>query len=88
MKFSLDTIDPNSATLSHGRITVYNELPSEQALKPNTRFVTEDGIVFRSQSWVNVPGSRTINGMTEIGTVDIVLQADTTDEAGKMIGGR
>lgn len=86
MKFSLDTIDPNSATMSNGKATIYNELPAEQVLKPNTRFVTEDGIVFRSQEWVSVPGSRTINGITEIGMVDISLRADASDEAGKTIG--
>lgn len=88
MKFSLDTIDPNSATMARGRVTIYNELPTEQPFKPSTRFVSEDGTVFRTSSWVNVPGAHSVNGITEIGMVEVMLQADPSDEAGKMIGAR
>lgn len=88
MKFTLDTIDPNSSTSARGQVTLYNELTSEQALKPNTRFVSEDGVVFRSESWISVPASKTENGITQIGTVDITLRADPADEAGKVIGVR
>lgn len=55
MKFKLETVDPNSTSNAKGIITVYNELPTAQALKPQTRFITLDGIVFRSVNWVNVP---------------------------------
>lgn len=85
MKFALDTIDPNSATIAAWRATLYNELTVEQVLKPNTRFVTEDGIVFRSESWVNIPAAKTVNGIMEIGTVEVSLKADGLDEAGKII---
>ena len=61
MKFQLETVDPNSTTNARGIITIYNELPSEQALKPQTRFITLDGIVFRSLNWIAVPPARTIN---------------------------
>lgn len=88
MKFTLDTIDPNSSTNARGQVTLYNELTSEQALKPNTRFISEDGVVFRSESWINIPASKTENGITQIGTVDITLRADQVDEAGKIIGER
>lgn len=88
MRFTLDTVDPNSATNAIGRVTVYNELPTEQALKPFTRFITEDGVVFRSESWANVPPAREINGITEIGSVELLLKADPNDESGKMIGER
>lgn len=86
MKFSLDTIDPNSATNAQWIVTIYNELTADQALKPNTRFITEEGIVFRSDTWVNVPASKTENGITQIGTADVLLRADPIDEAGKIIG--
>ena len=88
MKFSLDTIDANSATSAQWTVTIYNELTTDQALKPNTRFITEDGIVFRTDSWVNVPKSRTENGITQIGTVDVLLRADPSDESGKVIWSR
>ncbi len=61
MKFQLETVDPNSTTNARGTITIYNELPTAQALKPMTRFITLDGIVFRSINWINVPAARSIN---------------------------
>lgn len=88
MKFTLDTVDPNSTTNAVGRVIIYNELTVEQALKPFTRFITEEGIVFKTESWVNVPPARKVNDLTEIGSVEVLLKADTNDEAGKMIGVR
>lgn len=86
MHFTLDTIDPNSTNNAQGTVVLYNELTTEQALKPQTRFVTENGEVFRSQNWVNVPPSQTINGITEIGKAEVPVIADPNDEAGKVIG--
>jgi hypothetical protein len=88
MPFTLDTIDPNSATNAIGRVTLYNELTTEQALKPFTRFITEDGVVFRTESWVNIPPARKVNDITEIGSVEAILKADPSDEGGKVIGER
>ena len=48
MKFRVDTIDPNSAMNARGTVTIYNELTVAQDLRPETRFVTAEGIVFRS----------------------------------------
>jgi hypothetical protein len=88
MKFALETVDPNSTSNARGVITIYNELPVEQAMKPQTRFVTLDGIVFRSTHWVNIPWARTINGITEMGTIDVEVMADVRDDAGRLIGQR
>ena len=88
MKFQLETVDPNSTSNARGIIAVYNELPTAQALKPQTRFVTLDGVVYRSINWVNVPPARSINGITEMWTVDVEVIADIRDEAGRLIGER
>jgi len=32
-----------------------NELNQEQPFKPQTRFVTEDGLVYRADNWVKIP---------------------------------
>jgi hypothetical protein len=85
MKFQLETVDPNSTTNSRGSITIYNETTTAQALKPQTRFVTLDGVVFRSVSWVNVPPARSLNGITEMGSIDVDIVADVRDEAGNTI---
>jgi len=36
-------------------IQIYNKLEEEQTLIPNTRFTTEDWLVFRTDTWINVP---------------------------------
>ncbi len=86
MKFSLDTIDPNSATSAQGMVTLYNELNQAQTLKPNTRFITDNGVVFRSDAWVSSPAAKSVNGITEIGVAEVLVRADQKDEAGKIIG--
>ncbi len=85
MRFQLETVDPNSTSNARGVITIYNETTTAQALKPQTRFVTLDGIVFRSVNWVNVPPAKSLNGITEMGTIDVDIVADVRDEAGGII---
>jgi hypothetical protein len=85
MKFQLETVDPNSTTNARGTITIYNETATAQALKPQTRFITLDGIVYRSMNWVNIPPARSINGITEMGSMDVEIIADVRDEAGGII---
>ncbi|MBC7498852.1 hypothetical protein H7170_04385 [Candidatus Gracilibacteria bacterium] len=86
MRFQLETVDPNSTSNARGIITVYNETSTAQALKPQTRFVTLDGVVFRSVNWVNVPPAKSLNGITEMGTIDVEIVSDVRDEAGTLIG--
>lgn len=88
MKFKVDTIDPNSAMNARWVITIYNVMNTEQDLRPETRFVTADGIVFRSTGWVKVPWSRSLNGITEIGFTEVEVVADPYDQNGKVIGQR
>lgn len=85
MQFTLDTIDPNSTASAGGIVTFYNELTTEQVLKPQTRLITENGEIFRTQAWVSIPPSRTINDITEIGRADLDVVADPNDEAGRVI---
>jgi hypothetical protein len=88
MQFNLDTVDPNSTTAAQWTVIIFNELDADQALKPQTRFITQNGEVFRTRDWINVPASKTLNGITEIWSVEAVLIADLNDEAGKVIGQR
>jgi len=55
MKFRVTALDMNTIQNSQGTITVYNELSAEQSMKPNTRFVTDNGLIFRSLDWIRVP---------------------------------
>ncbi|GAB0174706.1 MAG: hypothetical protein HHAS10_05850 [Candidatus Altimarinota bacterium] len=88
MRFAIETIDQNSATSAGGHITVYNELTIPQAMKPNTRFVSEEGIVFKTDEWINVPAARQVNGVTEIGAVEVYVKAEQLDEGGRIVGSR
>lgn len=85
MKFNVTAIDPNSISNAKGIIVIYNELTQDQDLKPNTRFTTDDGLVFRSEGWIKVPKSKTINGVTEIGSIEVSVVADTVDIFGVSI---
>lgn len=87
-KFSVTAVDPESAKNARGVITIYNELTVEQELRPSTRFVTEDGLVYRSESWAKIPPSRSMNGITEMGVTEIEVVADVNDESGKLTGER
>jgi hypothetical protein len=64
--FNISTIDKDSTRNGFGTVVVYNELTTEQVFRPNTRFVTEDGLVFRSADWIKVPASRTSSGELSI----------------------
>lgn len=55
--FNVSSIDQKSAKNAYGTVTIYNELNNEQSLKPNSRFMTDDGKVFRSNAWIRVPPS-------------------------------
>ena len=88
MRFTLDTVDPNSTANAEGRVTIYNELDTPQSLKPFTRFITETGEVFRTKEWISVPASRSLNGITEIGSAEAIIIADLYDESWKIIGKR
>ncbi|EKE26265.1 MAG: hypothetical protein ACD_4C00350G0001 [uncultured bacterium (gcode 4)] len=55
--FNVSTIDASSAKNAYWTIDIINELPIEQIFKPNTRFVTENWLVYRSSEWIKVPWS-------------------------------
>ena len=53
-----------------GKITIYNEDSYSHRFVPNTRFESQDGKVFKSQEWVNIPaGSKEDPGTVEIEVV-------------------
>jgi hypothetical protein len=57
-------------------------------MKPNTRFISEDGIVYKTEEWINVPAARESNGVTEIGAVEVYVKAEALDEGGRIVGSR
>ncbi|MFH1598347.1 MAG: baseplate J/gp47 family protein [Patescibacteria group bacterium] len=58
-----------------GVITVINNHSSAQPLQETTRFLTEDGVLFRTTEFVNVPAG---------GTVDVNVKADQIGPTGNI----
>ncbi|MCK9272426.1 hypothetical protein M0P65_02665 [Candidatus Gracilibacteria bacterium] len=84
--FNISTIDKKSTKNAYGSIEILNELYQEQIFKPNTRFVTDSGLVFRSSEWAKVPPAKTLSGITTAGNTVINVITDPYDLAGNIIG--
>lgn len=64
-----------------GSIIIYNETsPNEQRLIKNTRFQTEEGLVYRVNESVVVPGNSTVGGKMTPGSVEVTVFADEAGE--------
>lgn len=87
--FNISAYDLASVRAAKGNVDVFNELPNEQVFRPNTRFVTSDGLVFRSSEWIKIPPMHTdASGAVVIGQTQTVLIADGYDTKGDMMGVR
>lgn len=86
--FNVTTIDQMSTKNAYGTVDIYNELRQEQVFRPQTRFVTDEGIVFKTTEWIKIPPTKTLSGITIIGKVSTSLVADTYDLKGEVIGTR
>lgn len=86
--FNVSSIDQASSKNSRGNIWIFNEMKQEQVFRPNTRFVTDDGLVFRSVDWIKVPPTKVMSGVTMVGKTESFLQADLYDASGSVMGER
>ena len=86
--FNVTSIDEMSTKNSYGTVEIYNELRQEQVFRPTTRFVTDNGIVFKTSEWIKVPPTQTLSGITVIGKTTATLVADAYDTKGNIIGVR
>jgi len=65
---------------ARGTITIYNEFSSSpQPLVATTRFLSEDGKIFRLDKSIVVPGMANVGGENKIGAIEVEV---TADEAG------
>lgn len=86
--FNVSVYDTGSVKSAHGKIDFFNELNTEQVFRPNTRLVTEDGLVFRTSEWIRIPATKTFSGETVIGKTEASVCADIYDTKGDLIGVR
>jgi hypothetical protein len=86
--YNISSYDIESVRAARGRVDLFNEMNNEQVFRPNTRFVTPEGLVFRSSEWIKIPPTRTQSGETIIGRTTATLLADGYDTKGELIGER
>lgn len=66
---------------AHGKITIYNEFSSSpQPLVATTRFLSEDGKLFRLVSAVTVPGTKKNGDLVTPGEIEAEVAADESGE--------
>ncbi|MEK7567479.1 MAG: hypothetical protein AAB513_00980 [Patescibacteria group bacterium] len=66
---------------ARGEIVIYNDYNSQsQRLIKNTRFLTPEGLVFRLESSIVVPGQTKKDGKTTAGSVGVTIAADEAGE--------
>lgn len=64
-----------------GRIAIYNNFSERpQRLIKNTRFETSDGLIYRIDKSITVPGRSRTGGATMPGTVEVTVYADSPGE--------
>ncbi len=64
-----------------GTITIYNAFSKDiQRLIKNTRFETKDGLIYRIDRSVDIPGMKVVNGESVFGSVEAVVYADEAGE--------
>lgn len=65
-----------------GTIVVYNNYSSEpQRLIKHTRFETPQGLIYRINEAVNVPGKKTVDGKAVPGGIEVTVYADQSGES-------
>lgn len=70
-----------AAQKAKGIITVYNAFgPNPQTLVATTRFLTEDGKLFRLDKTVTVPGAKVEDGKITPSSIDVQVTADQAGE--------
>ena len=73
--------DKQVSRKASGTIVVYNNASVEtQRLVENTRFETPDGLVYRIQSAIVIPGKKTISGLVQPGSIEATVYADQAGE--------
>jgi len=67
----------NVAHKATGKAVIYNNYSTAaQRLITNTRLETKDGLVYRINRSVNVPGQKMVNGVETPGSVEVTIVAD------------
>lgn len=72
-------------TNAKGKIKLINTTNQEWTLRPQTRFQSQDGLIFRSTAWVKVPVQKSDE---EPGIAHVTIEADEFDIYKEVIGQR
>jgi len=64
-----------------GTIVVYNNFSTEsQRLIENTRFESPNGLIYRIKDAIVIPGQRTVSGVIQPGSIEVMVYADEGGE--------
>ena len=83
--YNVSSYDVESVRAARGQVDLFNEMNNEQVFRPNTRFVTSDGLIYRSNEWIKIPPMRTQSGVIVVGQTSSYLIADGYDTKGELI---
>ncbi len=73
------------AQKAQGMVTIYNEYSEQgEKLVKTTRFLSEDGVLFRLADNVTIPGMTEVDGKKEPGKVKVLLVADKSGDGGNI----
>lgn len=82
-------VNEDSLNRSKWKVTFYNELNENVALLKNTRLQTDDGIIFTSDTEINIPKATISSSWSlEFWTVDINITSKTHDSKWKIVWSR
>lgn len=81
--FAVRNYDVSNAGQARGTVRIYNFSPEDVRLRPETRFQTEEGLIYRLQDWALVP-----TGDISTAYLDVEVIADHYDAQSTFMGTR
>jgi len=78
-------IDYENTKRATWKVLFINEMRDEQILKPKTRLLNIDWLIFETDDWVKIPPKMTLSWQIVFGSVNAKITAKITDKDGKFI---
>lgn len=78
-------IDYENTKRATWEVVFINEMRDEQILKPKTRLLNIDWLIFETDDWVKIPPKMTLSWQIVFGSVNAKITAKITDKDGKFI---
>lgn len=87
--FNSSEVDYTTTSLSKGKALLINELPISQTLRPETRLLASNWVMFKTTKWVTIPASKKDENWKKIfWEIEVEIVAKIFDEKWEFIGAR